>query len=395
MPKDRPLAPSSPFTVRGVKEGKSGNKRKDPFSSASTTSTTSNKSVSRLQLEDIFSTLPPTPKQKVKSDPEEKGKDRLKKKPKLTPDQTGAVKSKGKSVSALKLLTSTSTPTKSSSAAPPNRNLTNKPITHMEVATAIPRTDLVQSTKSSIELSAPASPNSAALASAGSSINPNVSFKTMRTTLRILIASLRNLTQELSLIDRIWYKNKSQFKAAFWWSCFNSSRRSLHKLCLASSCSSVGLARESLGKFSLVYAGIGGGIETFHTQQQKLKSIEPDRYANLPKFERKPTSTTLSQFISSTEGRKLIEETREMVQLLEQVLVQVKQRAATAGRVLVKHMNTPPAPTFAPLVTSLLALMGNVHSIAGELVGAEGGEEMGEEKDGSVGVMRRLLEDLL
>lgn len=84
-----------------------------------------------------------------------------------------------------------------------------------------------------------------------------------------------------------------------------------------------------------------------------------------------------------------------MVQLLEQVLVQVKQRAATAGRVLVKHMNTPPAPTFAPLVTSLLALMGSVHSIAGELVGAEGGEEMGEEKDGSVGVMRRLLEDLL
>ncbi len=102
---------------------------------------------------------------------------------------------------------------------------------------------------------------------------------------------------------------------------------------------------------------------------------------SIPKPTIKPSIHTVVEFLDNHIGRtELVEAVRQLEQL-GRLLDAVKGRSEAAGKLLVTHLNTPPAPTFAPLVTTLVALLASVHS-----------EVSGE--DAAVRELTRLLRDL-
>lgn len=191
-------------------------------------------------------------------------------------------------------------------------------------------------------------------------------LKTLKNHLRMLITTLSTLESELVLVERVWYKNASQFKSALWWGGFDAVRRSLRRL--------LPMARGTVMRVSDVYGGLIAADST---------RVEGERgWGSIPKSTVKPSLQTVAEFLTHPGGRQGILEAVKRLEKAERLLEVVKGRAEGAGKLLVTHLNTPPAPTFAPLVTTLVALLASVHSEV-----AKGGE-------GTVRGIVRLLEGL-
>lgn len=423
MPKPTYSAPSN---GRSLKEGKSAKKRKfQPQATTSDTSLPSNegKRASRLQLEDIFSSIPT----ELKDRKEEGEGERLKKR-KSQPCSAGSLSSNKASledvfsqlpvefskklkegtvgkegkvgneeevkvkkkpklsnegkVSALDLLTSPITTTTTTDFS------TSQAITRTKNHQTPPRPTVPQHKEDLTPVSIPTS--------ISTQIDPTSLLKQFKQSLRTLSVTLTNLSIELELIDRIWYKNASQFKSAFWWVSFNSSRQSLHKLLLPSPHFQLGLGRETINYLTLLYAGLGGGLDGIRIQRRK---VESGGWSTLPKFDGKPSTATIHEFLLTREAIELIKEAERMLETMEQVLQEVKLRTKTAGKILVSHMNTPPAPTFAPLVSAILAMIANIHSLVQVLVEEKVNREVkkGETREkisGVIAVLTDILEGL-
>lgn len=264
-------------------------------------------------------------------------------------------------------------------------------VTSEEEVSAIAPPSQLPHEPSSPSPSAPA-PAPFASAPAPAIADPNLLLKRLKIAHRNLSSSLSSLSTDTVLVDRIWYKNKSQFKSAFWWASFDAVRRTLHRL-LSPPCAN------ALRSLALVYAGLGAGTEG-------LQVAESAESGGLMKFVTKPMISTMQDFISSPEGREVLQEAREQMLVLEAVLEELVRRCEEAGKVLVRHLSTPPAPTFAPLVTALLALVAGVCEGAREglegkaaVEGKDGQQgkkaDAGEgSRKGPVGVARELLEEL-
>nr|QBH67540.1 hypothetical protein UEMT_2006 [Ustilago esculenta] len=240
------------------------------------------------------------------------------------------------------------------------------------------------------------------------SVDVSRQLKAFKTALRTLITTLQTLVFESALADRVWYKNASQFKSAFWWTSFNSTRRGLHKLLPPPtlptqltptqphqhhSISQRGLAKDTVRMLTIVYAGLGGGEEALQSQQAKF---EPESgWANLPKFDVKPSATTLYSFLQSDTSQNLLSATKAKLELLRESLEVLQKRTQTTGHVLVTHLNTPPAPTFAPLVTTLLVLVASMSDpVRVALEGGRDEADRGQEMEvGSIGVLMDLLRE--
>lgn len=227
-------------------------------------------------------------------------------------------------------------------------------------------------------------------------------LKTYKSALRILITSLTTLESELVLLDRIWYKNASQFKSTLWWGGIDGARRSLHKLFFVfpstptatatavdvagKAESELGLAKRTVRNCTLIYALLGGGTEAFQMQQIKLQQ---NSWPTLPKFNTKPSITML---FFNLETVQLVKTSLTQLKLVGELLKEGQRRTRNAGQILVGHLNTPPAPTFAALITGCLAILARVDGEIDGLVTNNNKEE--EEECGAVEVLRSLLNDV-
>lgn len=188
-------------------------------------------------------------------------------------------------------------------------------------------------------------------------------LKTYRVSFRFLSQKLDVLSRETELVNQLWYKNASQHKSAWFWASFDGLRRALHRL----------ESTPSTRHLSLVFAGLGGGTEALTSHQGRLNDAASQ--LSLPKFDTKPTIEVGQVWIRDQGGLDWIDQTCDQLKALEKSLELVKRRARALGKMLVLHANTPPAPTFAPVITTLFALAATVASEAEACLTGNGVEE--------------------
>ncbi|KAJ9478886.1 hypothetical protein PHBOTO_002385 [Pseudozyma hubeiensis] len=213
-------------------------------------------------------------------------------------------------------------------------------------------------------------------------------LKIFKLHLRQLTTVLSSLFTELTLIDRIWYKNASQFKSALWWGGFNSVRRCLHRILLPSHDQGASLAHSVVFDLISLYAGLGGA------QFSVTTTASSSTFPSTPKFNTRPTHTTLQAYLSSSASLSHLEKTTRQLEALQKTLLALDAKCTTAGRALLLHLNTPPAPTFAPLVTALIALIAGVHDVLQSVVGRkhDAAETDSGEQEAEKGAVEELLE---
>lgn len=266
------------------------------------------------------------------------------------------VKDKAKGVSALDLLTATSTCSRLT-MNPASRSYTSQDLSTSATTSANDTHAVLGSSSTSSTLTVGAR-----------LLRPHTQFqlegdvgvqlKTYKASFRTLLSALQLLERETELVERIWYKNASQFQSALWWQAFNSVRRTLHPLFRTSTSNAKSMVRN----LTLVYAGLGGGISTFQLALQTQSQAEG--WGALTKFDTKPSSELLHTFLSFPPATQLLTLTQDHLAQLQKILLLLTTRIESAGKVLVNHLNTPPAPTFAPLISTLLALLASIDSAA-------------------------------
>lgn len=176
-------------------------------------------------------------------------------------------------------------------------------------------------------------------------------LKQLKRSLRALIVGLQAVEAERVVLDRVWYKNASQFKSALWWRHANSLRRSLRSLDTAPALTA---------RIALLYAELCGAGEPGSNQGWPV----------LPR-EAKPTSQSIETVLRTSQTKQRLREAEGELEELRGVIDVVRKRAEKGGKVLMVHLNTPPAPTFAPLVAGLIAICAAVHHPTAALVGEE------------------------
>lgn len=202
----------------------------------------------------------------------------------------------------------------------------------------------------------------------GAQIDVAVLVKTYRAQLRDLGSVVAALESELELMDRMWYKNALQFHSALWWRSFDGVRRWMHRLmrdrssslrnCAASADERQSLSRTVIHDLTRLYCELGGAQPT-----ASVSSI-----ANLAA---RPSAASVHAYLCSPCARVRLESTLQRLSQLHSVCTLLKHRCVTAAKLLLIHLNTPPAPTFAPLVTTLVALIANVHTQIDKLVASD------------------------
>ncbi|TKY85973.1 hypothetical protein EX895_004798 [Sporisorium graminicola] len=227
-------------------------------------------------------------------------------------------------------------------------------------------------------------------------------LKPLRAHLRLLTATFERLGSERVLVDRIWYKNSVQFKSALWWRVgVCGVRRALHRLLLLPSVPSDGegegegsgsVAVRAVCSVAKLYAGLGGGLPAFHAAAScSFSSSGNSPYPSLPRFDAKPSAATAREFLATAEAQSHLRETLQTLHVLRSVLQVVKRRSHAAGKLFLVHLNTPPAPTFAPLVSACFAL---VAGVCAEVEGGGGADTGDAEAEGLERVVGRIMDVL-
>ncbi|KAI3483809.1 hypothetical protein L1887_53219 [Cichorium endivia] len=176
-------------------------------------------------------------------------------------------------------------------------------------------------------------------------------LKQLKRSLRALIVALQAIECERVVLDRMWYKNASQFQSALWWRHANSLRRCLRSL---------DTARALTARIALVYAELCGADQP--GSNQGLASVAARSQINTTKHRCRPQISADKAETQAAEGE---------LQELKAVIEVVRKRAEKGAKVLMVHLNTPPAPTFAPLVSALIAICAAGHHPTAALAGEE------------------------
>lgn len=176
-------------------------------------------------------------------------------------------------------------------------------------------------------------------------------LKQLKRSLRALIVALQAIECERVVLDRMWYKNASQFQSALWWRHANSLRRCLRSL---------DTAHALTARIALVYAELCGADQPGSNQGWPV----------LPR-EAKSTPQSIDAVLKSAQTKQRLKQAEGELQELKAVIEVVRKRAEKGAKVLMVHLNTPPAPTFAPLVTALIAICAAVHHPTAALAGEE------------------------
>lgn len=195
----------------------------------------------------------------------------------------------------------------------------------------------------------------------------SLTLKQVRVALKTLTLQLETMEGEYRLLERLWYKNAAQFKSALWWKAFDGARRPLKRIFATERAPEpqvkenegreIGareVARVCVEAYAATWApppaaaGLGG--TTTHSQTNGWPSV--------PKFA--PAHPTTSIDTAQHALSQLAD--------LQRTLAHIRTRCLRAGEILALHLNTPPAPTFAPLVTALLALLASIHAASSTLL---------------------------
>ncbi|PWN49868.1 hypothetical protein IE53DRAFT_411323 [Violaceomyces palustris] len=229
--------------------------------------------------------------------------------------------------------------------------------------------------------------------------------KTIKPLLSHLSTSLERLDQESKLIQRLWYKGRSQFRSAVWWRSFDGVRRSTKKLSASPQTTTddprdLDLPIPSLGHLALSsarksYSSLwveigGGGDKSIGTSFHASKSSQPRKQQKESKGIAEPTSSSSSSsrtvfvFSPPTKSLERCDEERRATALneclanfrstlnllseLHRSLIGLRARCRYAWYILSCHLRTPPAPTFAPQAVALLGVCSNLDQICSDLL---------------------------
>lgn len=171
----------------------------------------------------------------------------------------------------------------------------------------------------------------------------SLTLKQVRVALKALLAQLETIEGEYRLLERVWYKNAAQFKSALWWKAFDGARRPLKRMFGA------GVARRTARVCVEAYSAAWAPPAPALSSAQQAQT---GAWPSVPKFAPAHTNADAAQIALG-----------ELADL-QRMLAHIRMRCVKAGDVLAMHLNTPPAPTFAPLVTAILALLASVHAAA-------------------------------
>ncbi|EPQ30848.1 uncharacterized protein PFL1_01746 [Pseudozyma flocculosa PF-1] len=184
--------------------------------------------------------------------------------------------------------------------------------------------------------------------------------KSLRLLLRALLANHARLLEEHRLLDRLWYKGRSQFRTATWWKHIHALRRCL--VYLVGSLSSLGTNEGALHRTAdAVIAALCSLFDAAPPANAAKGQIRTVPHFSTPAthLDRDgPTSPRPDAFLEAARASHN----------LALLLHETRKRARTAYRVAAVHLRTPPAPTFAPQVTILLTLAASVERMATDTV---------------------------
>lgn len=234
-----------------------------------------------------------------------------------------------------------------------------------------------------------ASPVSARLESSRNA--PQLTLKQVRTALKTLVAQLTVLEEEWRWLDRLWYKNAAQFRSAIWWKAVDGVRRPLKQLFAVDGTGTAPPKASASSRFQRRRGTRASEQEQVGNDTTAMSSVArntarlcvsaySETWAPLPppptQLPSAPVSTssasawpTVPKYRpSATVPPFSTGDALDELAYLQRVLLCIRTRALKAGTVLALHLNTPPAPTFAPVVTALLAIIASVHTATAVLL---------------------------
>lgn len=192
-----------------------------------------------------------------------------------------------------------------------------------------------------------------------------LSAKRVRQLHSALLGVSNQLVEEQMLLERIWYKSSAQFRGVKWMKTIHSVRRGLERLCGDRR----GLEKEGKkkkpktkgrhyrqnGRQGLL-SDMLQSVAHLYSTMQFLPPRSTSPYEPLPK----PASG--SSAASLIPSRLAFDQLCLFLNLLL-TLSYLQARCQSSFGLLQAHLNTPPAPTFAPLVVSLVGIVAQVEGI--------------------------------
>lgn len=181
-----------------------------------------------------------------------------------------------------------------------------------------------------------------------------------------------NLTKETAIFARIWYKSKAQHRSAEWFRAIDGVRRCLKRLLEidfsvkrqmrkgAIPTQSLQIEEKEFSSREIVQRDQRGKMKREIFQKEKMQGAlnrsclslaklwcsfwnETAKSINiLPAFDRKPNDLPYIEVLCSAISD---------LQVLNAIIEELLNRTRIAFNLLVSHLRTPPAPTFAPIVS--------------------------------------------
>ncbi|WFD36107.1 hypothetical protein MCUN1_002978 [Malassezia cuniculi] len=186
----------------------------------------------------------------------------------------------------------------------------------------------------------------------------------LRRSHRALLGGLQSLAYELTVLHRIWYKGRAQFRYMKWWLPLQRIRRLGSIIATGSLQGTVPLARSMEAPDQSVMVASDErvvGTEVLWAIADMYAALwgeEPSSCASLDKYNgpQRPADKKLADAIVAA--------CAELVNLL----MQLEQACLTCSAAVLAHLRTPPAPMHAPTCMGIIATIARIVSLAKVLV---------------------------
>lgn len=228
-----------------------------------------------------------------------------------------------------------------------------------------------------------------------SGLGPTLSAKHLRHLHTSLVTLHTTLTEEQHLLERIWYKSHAQFRTQRWFQSVDGVRKCLRELCGFKNGYERQVSAKKLQKREKATAARDEGhlnqtirslVSLYFFLADKPPGEEPANVLQkLPKlafkWNRQSDDVGVPPPPPQYSDEHSLELTLHMalttLQLIHLVLA-LQRRCQAAFAVLVTHLRTPPAPTFAPVVLILISVVAKISDVAkGVLQGTGSGPGAG------------------
>lgn len=180
-------------------------------------------------------------------------------------------------------------------------------------------------------------------------------LRKLHTVLTVLRAEVHG---EQDLLQRLWYVSRAQFRSAKWMKCCDGLRRRLQRL--------TGYEQRELRGHRRHQVHQRGTRGSHGLLDQTIESTARLYCSLWSSSSFRPTDTRLARFPFPPDSKPPVEMVFLHLLLSLRLLyltIEVQQRARAAFMLLKAHINTPPAPTFAPLALTLLAICAKVERL--------------------------------